>query len=259
MKVFRYSTLSDAHKCLRFFELKHIKGMDDGSDKSGDMAFGTTIHAAIQDLFEIGNGTDVFSDLWGAQKNVELEYSRYKWEDLRALGETLISIFRDEHQDKFVPQYLEKRLETRLARTSADGDNLLQFNYHGTVDFLGTFNGIPSVVDWKTSAMPYDRFKIQCNEQMYGYANLAKHCLGFDAQQVVYAVAIKDMKNPKWQFRTAPLSDKIVQSKIDNIFDTAMSLQQGPYYKNPNQCVVGKRVCPFFNTCHGGDSGKEGA
>jgi len=244
MNLFRYSTLSDAYKCLHYYELKHLLGQDDGSDRSGDMAFGTAIHTGVQDLFEIGNGVDAFTDAWAAREDDELEYSRYQWADLMRMGATLVEVFRDEHLKHFQAAHLEKQLEAPLSEN---------IGLRGTVDFLGTYRGTPSVVDWKTSAMPYDAYKIRCNEQMYGYAYMSRVALGFKAVQVVYGVAIKDAKNPRWQFRTTALSDAILREKMNNVEQVCNRLAAGgPFYKNPGACVVGKRVCPFFEKCHGG-------
>jgi hypothetical protein len=77
MKPFRYSTISDSHKCMRLYELKHILGMDDGLDKAGELKFGTAIHLGVQDLFEGGDGLHVFSTLWEMSRDSGLQYSVY--------------------------------------------------------------------------------------------------------------------------------------------------------------------------------------
>lgn len=246
MTTYRYSTLSDAHKCLRYYELKHILGLDDGGDKSGDMAFGTCMHAAQQDLFEIGNGVDVFRAQWAEQKDKGLVYTRYSHEELAKLGPALIEIFRDEHLKHFQPVYLEKQLTTRLTPT---------IGYSGTLDFLGQYKGVPSVVDWKTAGYPYDAYKIVVNEQMYGYAHLAKQELAYKAEQVVYGVAVKDLANPRWQFKKAPLTEQILTKKLANILAMCNTLAcTKVFYQNPSQCVVGKKICPFYSQCHAGGS-----
>lgn len=242
MKPFRYSTISLFHKCPKYYELNQILGIPDDAEQSADMAFGTAIHAAMQAEFEDGNPIDAFRYQWDEVKlKTEMNYTRYRWEDLNTIGRELIARFQD-YKKHFIPAHLEQKLIAPL------GQHLIS----GTVDFIGEYRGVPSVVDWKTSAMPYDAYKIRCNEQMYGYDYLAKEALGFEAKQLVYGVAIKDLKNPRWQFRTAPLTDLSRKKVLDNLgqlCDTIAGAKS--FHRNPQSCVIGKRVCPYFEYCHG--------
>lgn len=252
MKPFRYSSIQDWYKCQSYYKYKHIDGLSDGGEKSGDMAFGSALHLAIQDLFEGGNGLDVFNMWWGLEESKGLEYTRLKHGDLAKMGADLISIFRDEQMRFFVPKALEQKMTTKL------GNHL----FSGTVDFIGTYKGIPSVVDWKTSAMPYSQHKIEVNEQMYGYAFMAERELGFKAEQVVYGVAVKDPKNPRWQMKVAKLAPEVLDSKLDNVQQVCNTIASTEIYtKNPTQCATGSgysvRVCPFYSLCH--KKGQDGA
>lgn len=255
---FRYSTLQDWHKCQMYYYFKHVLGLNDGGDKSGDMAFGTCIHTGVQDLLEGGDGIDVFSTYWGLQEAKGLTYTRLKHADLARVGVELLEVFRDEHMRHFKPAHLEKKLVHALPNG---------IPYSGTVDKIGTYKGVPSVVDWKTSAAPYGPHKIIVNEQMYGYAWLAEKELGFAAEQVVYGVAVKDPKNPRWQFRVQKLGKQIVNKQLTNIEATCDAITRATtFVRNPNQCVTGsygnERLCPFYERCHsqeddnGGEEGE---
>lgn len=242
MKHYRYSTLGDYNKCPKYYELKHLLKLDDGSDKSGDMAFGTALHLAIQDLFEGGNGHDVFNVFWEAATNKELEYTRYKHDELAEFGKEFIDLFVPK-MSMFKPLHLEQKLMMPVTA---------EYGFSGTADFLGEFKGVKSVVDWKTSALPYTGYKIRCNEQMYGYAELAYNQLQFEAEQAVYVVFIKDHKNPRIQVKVTPLTREKVTKKLDNIKAICHDIHnRTTYHKNSSQCVIGSRVCRFFNTCHG--------
>lgn len=249
MKPFRYSSIQDFYKCPRYYKYKHIDGLiDPGMEKSADMRFGSAMHLGVQDLLEGGNGLDVFTTWWQLEEKNDLEYTRLKHADLGRMGVDLLIVFRDEHMHKFVPKYLEMKLATALGPHA----------YSGTADFVGEYKGVPSVVDWKTSAMPYGPQKIEVNEQMYGYAHLVKQELGYEAEQVVYGVAVKDPKNPRWQFRTAPISNTIVSKKLDNVIQACDSISSTKVFmKNPLQCATGSygniRVCPFYKLCHNQD------
>jgi hypothetical protein len=252
-KTFRYSTISDFHKCQKYYELSHILGLSNGMDKLADLTYGTAIHLAVQDLFEGGNGHDVFEVSWDVAKGQGLEYGRLKHEDLAVLGKVHIEIFAAEHLKKFTALHLEKKL------TAALGPHTLS----GTVDFVGTYKGRLSIVDWKTAGFPYDAYKIRHNQQMFGYTYLAQQNLRLFPEQMVYGVAVKDMKNPRWQFKT----QDIVQSKVDSVLDEIKTVcddisTRTKFHKNVTQCMGYKKPCVFFEICHGGqngDSAKEGA
>jgi hypothetical protein len=255
MPPFRYSTIQDFYKCPTYYKHKHVDGIPDpGMDKSADMRFGSAIHLGIQDLFEGGNGLDVFNMWWSLEEANNLDFTRLKHGELGKIGQELIAIFRDEHMRHFEFEHLEKKLVSPL------GDHV----YSGTIDFVGKYKGVKSVVDWKTSAMPYGRHKIEVNEQLYGYAYLAEKELGFKATQIVYGVAVKDPKNPRWQIRTEPLSEEAMKDKLDNLQAICNNISSiNKFTKNPTQCAVGSgysvRVCPYYNRCHKkGQDGEEG-
>lgn len=245
---FRYSTISDYHKCGAYYELKHIRGLSDGIEKSGDVAFGSCIHLGVQDLFEGGNGFDVFEAYWDTYWTKDMEYSRLGWGELNKLGYLLLEIFRDEHMKKFSvltdesgQALLERKMYGKMGKHA----------FAGTADCIATFKGLPSLVDWKTAAYPYDRYKLIHNEQIYGYVELAKQGLGLKLEQGVYGVAVKDPKNPRWQFKTAGITEEKLSSVVANIAATCDQIEATKkFLRNPNMCVVGKRVCPFFDRCY---------
>jgi hypothetical protein len=251
---FRYSTIQTYLKCPQLYKLRHIDGLSDGSERNADLRFGTVMHLAIQDLFEGGDGLTVFSVYWATVME-SLDYGRLGWDDLNHIGRRLIEIFRDEHMSKFSAFSLELKQEQQLGKHW----------YSGTVDFLGEMKGVGSVVDWKTSAYPYDAYKIRCNEQMHGYAYLSSGYMQAEGiplgiEQLVYGVAIKDPKNPRWQFKVESLDSRKHQNAIDNIESICDKISEdteaGKFHKNASSCVVGKNVCPFFERCHGGQEDK---
>lgn len=248
IKPFRYSTISDYYRCPTFYKLKHIDGLDDGLNKSADISFGTAVHLGMQDLFEGGDGITVFKLYWSMEEAKGLQSTRYGHADLMKIGTALLEIFRDEHMKKFSVNMLEQKMTAELG----------EHTFSGTADFVGEYNRVLSIVDWKTSAMPYDQYKLTYNEQLYGYAYLVKKALGLDIKQIVYGVAVKDDKNPRWQFRTAPLEERVLKEKMDNVELSCSNIKGTKVFsKNPLECVRGKRPCAFFNVCYGAKNEKD--
>lgn len=261
-KPLRYSTVSDFYRCGAYFKFKHIDGLDDGLGKSMDIVFGTAVHMAIEDLFSGGDGLDIFHIFWAMQKDKGLEQSRYGWSELRSLGVSLIEIFRDEHMKKFVvhkvahegpPFAVQPMLERKMHGTIG------KHAFSGTADFIGTYTAtknaepILALVDWKTSAMPYDNYKLQCNEQIYGYVELARQDLGLNLTHGVYGVAVKDPKNPRWQFKVAEITPDKHKAMLANLELACDQIEAATkaesFLRNPGACVKGRYVCPFFTKC----------
>jgi hypothetical protein len=255
-KPFRYSTVSDFYKCGAYYKWKHVDGLDDGLGKSMDLCFGTAIHLAIQDLFEGGDGLDIFNVFWVMQRDKGLESSRLDWTALHVLGHQLIEIFRDEHMHKFQPSSDEFGNGELLIEQKMLG-TIGAHKFSGTADFIGTFrqtktsDPVLALVDWKTSALPYDSYKLQCNEQIYGYVELAKQDLGIDLSHGVYGVAVKDPKNPRWQFKVAAITPAKKAAMLANIARACDQIEEATagnsFLRNPFACVKGKYVCPFFS------------
>lgn len=256
---FRYSTISNFYKCPKYYELKHIRGLSDGIEKSGDVAYGSSLHAAIQDLYEGGDGFDVFRAYWATYKDKDMEYSRLGFSELRDMGMAHIEIFRDEHMHKFV--VLKDSEGEPLIERKMSG-SIGTHNFSGTVDMVCRYKNLITAMDWKTAAYPYDTYKIHVNEQLYGYVHLLDQQLDVTVEQVAYGVFVKDPKNPRFQIKTAPVNAEVLANKLANIIAVCNNLESakkgGVFTKNPTQCVVGKRVCPFYSKCHssGGASGQ---
>lgn len=247
--TYRYSTLSDSDRCLKYYELRHILGMDNNSDKNADLKFGTSLHLGIQDLFEGGNGLDAFNILWNSYEEDGLEYSRLRHKDLSNLGNIFIERFERLHLKHFIPAHIEKKMSFNPLGS--------QYVLSGTPDFLGSYKGVPSVVDWKTSGYAYDKAKLVINEQMPGYMAMAKEAVGYEAQQLVYVVFVKNPKEPRIQVLTKlPTVDKI-NSVLENIVARCKDLERRSgskeYPRNPQSCLIGTRKCDFYSVCYKGE------
>jgi hypothetical protein len=247
-KSFRYSTISDGYKCLRYYELKHVLGLPDGSDKNADLKFGTALHLGIRDMFEGGNGIDVFNIFWNAEEKNGLVYGKLPHNVLQDLGNTFLERFERLHLKHFKPAHIEKKLSCNLGK----------YKLTGTVDFLGEYKGVPSVVDWKSAGYPYEKQKLSINEQMYGYNAMSREELGYQAKQHVYVVFVKNPKEPRIQVLTKQVTAAKMDIMLQNVAHMCDELTNRTIFpKNRNACMYGKTLCPFFNHCYSDDLGEE--
>jgi hypothetical protein len=247
MQPHRYSNLYTWHKCQKYFELNRIQGIPDGSDKNGDMAFGSAMHLAIEDLYAGGDGHEVFMTYMDTLK--DMEYGRLKFDDLVWMGKQFINRFQEDVMKDIVPVHQEVRMSTSYKY----GDDEV-IEVAGTADVLGTYKGEKCVLDWKTSSQPYDAYKIVTNPQMYLYADMANKSLGFEAKKIVYVVFIKDPKNPRIQVRQRDVTDCDIKKQVDNVLEIFRTIQNTEVFtKNTDSCKTWNGLCPYFERCWNGN------
>jgi hypothetical protein len=236
----RYSELYTYFKCPKLFELTRIKGLSDGSEHNGDLLFGSAIHLAIQDILEGGEGTGVF-EVFIDSLSDDVVWGKLDKEALLPMGKRLLEIFKEEHKADIVPEHIEQRLEVELNGVKIGG----------TPDCLGLYKGIPSVIDFKTSAMPYDNIKGFVDAQMPLYAAMAKEIHGFEAKQGVYIVLVKDPRNPRIQVKKQTFDSKFILDRLSNTLLTFKQIEaMKEFPRNSASCKTWAGLCPLFKECY---------
>lgn len=211
--------------------------------ESGDLKFGTAIHLGLEVILsKQGNGLDDFNLFWDLEKNKDNQYSRNDWAALKEQGEKLLTRFERLHAKKFKPVAQEQLLKGQFG----------SIKLFGTPDFIGEYEGVPSVIDFKTAGYRYEEQKLVLSEQLYLYAFLAKQVLGYDVKQLVYKVFIKG-NEPSIQTLKVDLDPLVMIKILDNIHLQALELDQkekhNTFTKNPVNCSGGK--CAFPERCYG--------
>lgn len=228
--IFRYSSLADAHSCLRKYKLKHIDKSVEESE-SLDLSFGTAIHFAIKTHYEGGDALATFQMYWNSFKDKKISQGRYTWFQLKELGEKFINRFVEKYSSKFQPIEFERMLQMPLA----------DHTYQGTLDMLCKYQGKTTLVDWKTSGSPYTLKKILTNEQMYGYAALAEYELKIKIDQLFYFVFVKSTGNIQTNI-IVELDRARLEEMIENIKSMIRDLStRTEWPRNPgcSFCVCG--------------------
>lgn len=245
MRSLSYSQLASAHRCNKLYEYQTILKIKNDQPPSGDMAFGTGIHLGVESILTgSGDGISDFNLFWNLEKSRNNKYGRLNHEQLQNNAEVLLSRFTRLHASKFQVHQMEQRLFSEIGR----------FKVEGTPDFLGLFDGIPSVVDFKTSGSRYHKDKIIVAEQLYMYTHLAMTKLNYLPEQLVYVVFIKGSR-PDIQ---------IVKRKFDKMeyIDAMLNIERmcselvykesiNTFTMNKNSCIMGEMKCPYFNNCYG--------
>lgn len=233
---FRYSSISTAHTCLQKYKLQYIDLVPQPALDSGDMQFGTAVHAAIKVAFEGDDPVAFFDMYWRSIQPDNYQWSRYDHKALAEIGAKLLSKWYRLHYKNYEPLHVEIPLEFTL-----NG-----FEFHGTPDFIGKYKGVLSVVDWKTSASDYDKRKALIDAQMWVYAYAARAVHKLEVEQVVYAPLVKygeKVQNPI----CVPVTENKLNSMLDNVtimMRDLSSRQEWP--RNERNCLY----CPYFTHCY---------
>lgn len=240
--MMRYSGLDTAHKCLRKYQLQYIERIPQPGVEGLDLAFGTGIHLGVQTCLEGGDPVAIFNTFWDSYRNKELVKSRMSYDELADLGPVFLSRFERLHAKYFSHVTLEQTIKGTLGGHA----------FEGTPDVVGLYNGIPSIVDFKTSNYAYPKERILVNEQMPIYAHLANQSMGYEVKQLVYFVFVKSTGTIQRPI-VVPLTKKLLDSAIRNAIIMSDDLKTRKVYPmNPNSCMMGTFKCPYFDTCHKG-------
>lgn len=244
MDSYNYSALSAAYKCNRYFKLLYVDRLTPKVAKSADLMFGSSFHFALEEYFTAKvNLVDSFHTYWDAEAD-KLEYGRYGREALESNAKTLLERFERLHAKKITVSQIERRLYGSLPGG---------IKVEGTPDILGDFEGLPSVIDFKTAGYRFPKEKIEINEQMVLYAHLAMQN-GYTPKQLVYIVFIKG-NTPSIQTLTYELKPDHIERVLENVRIQCESLnrmqEENKFSYNSNSCQQGDRKCDFFDHCWG--------
>lgn len=244
MNSYSYSAISSARKCGKLFQYVYIDKLKPNVAISGDLVFGTGVHLGIESYLEGDDGTEDFITYWDIEKTRDNRYGRYGWSDLREQGIILLNKFKQYQLSKFEVYSMEQRLYATY-----NGIKL-----EGTPDVIGKYEGIESVLDFKTSGTRYHRDKIRTSEQLYLYSYLAQESLSYPVKQIVYLVLVKGSTPSiqvalKREFKqeecTRVLEDLAVECNRLN----AMT-EEKMFTRNLNSCIFGEKgECDMLRTC----------
>jgi hypothetical protein len=145
----------------------------------------------------------------------------------------LIGLLRNT-QTKFEPIQYEKRLELPL-----EGHV-----YQGTLDMLCKYEDLTTLVDWKTSAYPYDIKKLSTNEQLYGYAALAEAEFNIQIEQLMYFVFVKSTGNIQTNIKIKLDRDKLDEmvGNIKSMIRDLATRKEWPMNPKCQYCVCDRKL-----------------
>lgn len=251
MRSHSYSQLSTAWRCGQLYKYLFVDKLKSNEPESGDMKFGTAIHLGVEGILTGQlDWLETFTLFWDLEKAKNNKYGRFNWSELKDQGLRLLERFERLHKKKFKVLEMEQRLYGRI-------DDI---EIEGTPDFLGMYDDVPTVVDFKTSGSRYDKEKIKTSEQLYLYAYLAKQTRQFYAKQTAYVVFIKG-PNPSIQCLVESLHEVRTAEILTNIKQQAKDIEfkidNNTFTRNYANCTGFGNKCSFYGHCYANVETKE--
>lgn len=238
---FWQSKLKDAGTCLQLYKLKHIDKVP-LAGRSLDAECGTALHLGVAGILLNQDGVDLALDYWDKLDTAGMQQFRYDKKALTFCLKEWLRKFKKSYAADFEPFKIEERIYTQVGGHDTEG----------TPDFLGYYQGVPTVADWKTASSRYDARKIYAEEQMVSYAAYAEQEMFFKAKQTLYLAFVKDFTSPSIQKPLIrQLTDVVLSSTMQNMVEQIEDLKSRKvFFKNKESCVRGSIICPAFKLCH---------
>lgn len=234
-----YSNYSTLHSCGRRFKLQCVDLVP--QPRAVALDFGSAMHAGLHDVLvnkDVESAQDVFTAYWCSDTIIGMDWKgeRYNHNALAEMGLKFIANFHKRYGKDMIFITGEKRL-------TGSRDGLL---IEGTPDALVEWNGVNTLLDFKTSAYNYLGEKLDCSLQLNLYAHLLEQSK-FRVDELAYIVFCKGTGS----IQTLDTTDYAREKALALISDAVAYWRRnvGHYEKNPNACIMGKYVCPYFNKC----------
>lgn len=244
LKSFNYSALTTFRRCKQLYKYLYVDKLTPDVPRSGDMAWGTGMHLGVEGYLEGEDGLRRFNTYWDIERKANNRYGRYSWEALRDQAQILLPRFERLYLKKFKVFQMEKRLYGTIGQVKVEG----------TPDFLGEYEGVPTLLDFKTSGYRYPKAKTQISEQLYLYAHLAAQSENYPVKQLVYFVFVKGSA-PGIQVLTRKVTDRemgaVLKDLEETVEDVILAQEKQRFTMNRGSCIMGEIRCDFFERCHG--------
>lgn len=205
--IYSYSKLQDFLKCPCCFHAKHILGYED-IEKSADMEWGSAIHKVIEDyLLEEVDPSAAFPLLWDlVQQTPDLKFGRYNAGILSQIAVSILRKFKTKRKNFGPKMVLETEVKFKL--------NGIDFS--GKIDYMGDYQSVPMVLDFKTSAMKYETNAAELSSQLALYTHAAKDVLDYHAKEAAYLVMVKSTESIQNLVKTE-VTNKWLTTRLDEV------------------------------------------
>jgi hypothetical protein len=250
MSGLSYSNFSTLRQCGQKYKLSVIDKIP--QPLQVHFEFGSALHAGLNTALETKDADaamDVFAAYWETVVDKGLKYDRHTHAMLGDMGVKFVANFTRKYASKMELIVAEKRMYHTYKHGRFGGTDYIDLE--GTPDALVTWDGQNVLLDFKSSAYNYDPEKTDISLQLLLYAWLLEQN-GFKVDAIAFVVFNKGtgcIQTP----RIIPYDKEKALTMISDMVSYFIR-NKDHHERNPNSCIMGKQVCPYFSKCFGGSN-----
>jgi len=237
---YSYTQISQYVTCPRRYRYRYLDGWQE-KDVRAAMLFGRAFERAVAAMFRGEDPAATLFEQWAACKDPGLIYSGHDtWDSMLQQGVHLLERFiQDGRVEIREPR---SRQQIQFSRSLSNGNSFVAF-----VDAIGELDGIPCVLEWKTSSARYP-------EEPAGIAALDPQLICYSWMTGIDAVAqvvFVRKRTVEVQYLRATITDDqrsdfeaLVEDAVHRI-EAGLFLPQSGIRFPQNPCTT----CPFVGLC----------
>ena len=238
--VFSFTQLSHYFTCPRSYRFRYLDGWQEKDTRAG-MVFGRCFEQALGALFCQEDPEARLFKEWEAYRDATLKYKPGdSWDRLLRQGVHLLQRFAQ--QDRIRIRNPQKNLQVKLLRTLPGGHQFVSY-----LDAIGTLDGIPCVLDWKTTT---SRYPVAPEGVLSLDPQLISYSWASGIADVALVVFVRK-RLPEIQYLKASISEKQRRDFGRSVETTVSQIESGHFaahsgIRYPQNVCLG---CPHLGLC----------
>ena len=146
--IFSHTQINQFVRCPRSYRYRYLDGWSEKETRAA-MVFGRSFESALGAYFLREDPSAALFKEWGAYRDVPFEYRKGEsWDRLVQQGVQLLQRFAQDDRVR-IPQP-KKNLQVKMLRSLGANHEFVAY-----IDALGELDGVPCLIDWKTTASRY--------------------------------------------------------------------------------------------------------
>jgi CRISPR/Cas system-associated exonuclease Cas4 (RecB family) len=237
---YSYTQISQYLTCPRRYRHRYLDGWQE-KDVRAAMLFGRAFEQAVAALFRHDDPAAVLFEQWVACKNLGLVYSgNDTWDSMLQQGVRLLERFVQDGRVRI--RCPRNQQQVQFTRKLSSSNSFVAF-----VDAIGELDGIPCLLEWKTSSARYP-------EEPEGLAALDPQLICYSwmtgIDEVAQVVFVRK-RTVEVQYLRATITDEQRQEFESLVDDTVRRIESGLFLPHSgirfpqNPCTS----CPFLGLC----------
>jgi hypothetical protein len=238
--IYSYSQINQYLSCPRAYRHRYLEGWKE-KDTRANLVFGRAFEQALSAYFRRGDSGQRLHDEWAKFRSTELDYGRGDtWDSMLTQGVMLLERFCQENRVQIVNP--ESHVQVRISRRLSP-----QAEFVAYIDAIGELDGIPSIIEWKTTSARYA-------EEPMGLLALDPQLLCYSwmtsLAEVAMVVFVRK-RSPEIQYFRTAISEEQRQQYGQLVEDTIQQIEAARFLPHSgirfpnNGCVT----CSFIGLC----------